>query len=119
MATIHLKKADFIKRVADVDNNSGKFKFLGNKPALIDFYAEWCGPCRMLSPVIEDLSDDFAGKVDVYKVNVDEEEDLARVFGIRSVPTLIFVPMSGALQRTQGAMGKSQLKEAIENILLK
>lgn len=119
MATIHLKKADFIKRVSDVNSNIGNFKFVGDKPALIDFYAEWCGPCKLLSPVLEELSREYAGKVDIYKINVDEEDDLATYFAIRSIPTLIFVPMSGKLQRTQGAMGKPQLKEAIENILLK
>ena len=119
MATIHLKKDDFIKRVADYENNPGEFKFLGDKPALIDFYAEWCGPCKMLAPVLEEVSDSFAGKVDVYKINVDEEEELASLFGIRSIPTLIFVPMDGKMQRSQGAMGKVQLEEAIRNVLLK
>lgn len=119
MATVHLKKEDFVRRVADIDNGSGSFEFLGDKPALLDFYAEWCGPCRMLSPVLEELSDEYAGKVDMYKINIDEEEMLASVFGIRSIPTLIFVPMNGKMQRINGAVGKSQLKDAIENILLR
>ena len=116
MATIHLKKNVFIKRVADISN--GSFRFLGDKPALIDFYAEWCGPCRMLSPVLENLSDEYAGKVDFYKVNVDEENELASHFGIRSIPTLIFINKNGQTQRSQGAMGKYQLKQAIEKTLL-
>ncbi|MBO7302086.1 MAG: thioredoxin [Bacteroidaceae bacterium] len=119
MATIHLKKADFIKRVADYENNPGEFKFLGDKPALIDFYAEWCGPCKMLAPILEEVSAKFAGKVDFYKINVDEEEDLASLFGIRSIPTLIFVTMDGSMQRSQGAMGKVQLEETIKSVLLK
>lgn len=119
MATIHLKKSDFVKKVADYENNPDGFEFLGDKPALIDFYAEWCGPCKMLSPVLEEVSEEFAGKVDIYKINVDEEEELASLFGIRSIPTLIFVPMDGKMQRSQGAMGKIQLEEAIRNVLLK
>lgn len=119
MATIHLTSEQFKARVADYTSSPGEFRFLGSRPALIDFYAEWCGPCKMLSPVLEELSDEFAGKVDFYKINVDEEEELSSLFGIRSIPTLIFVPMDGKLQRSQGAMGKVQLREAVESILLK
>ena len=86
---------------------------------LIDFFADWCGPCKMLAPVLEELSDEYAGRVDIYKVNVDEEEELAMLFGIRSIPTLIFIEQNGTMHRSQGAMGKPQLKEAIESILLR
>ena len=119
MATIHLTNEQFINRVADYKSYPGSFKFLGDKPALIDFYAEWCGPCKMLAPVLEEVSNEYAGKVDVYKINVDEEEDLASLFGIRSIPTLIFIEKNGTMHRSQGAMGKPQLKEAIEKVLLK
>ena len=108
----------FIARVADYKSSPTEFRFLGLKPALIDFYAEWCGPCKMLAPVLEELSDEFAGKVDIYKINVDEEEELSMLFGIRSIPTLIFIEQNGTMHRSQGAMGKPQLKEAIEKILL-
>ena len=108
--------AGFLRTVADIGNK--ELKFLGERPALIDFYAPWCGPCKMLSPVLEELSDEFEGKVDIYKVNVDEEEELSAAFGIRSVPTLIFVPMNGATQMSAGAPPKPQLTEAIERILL-
>ena len=118
MATIHLTAEQFIARVGDYKSNPGSFKFLGDKPALIDFYAEWCAPCRSLSPVLEDLSDEFEGRVDVYKINVDEENELAALFGIHSIPTLIYVPLDGRLQRSQGAMGKVQLREMIERVLL-
>ena len=118
MATIHLTSEQFIARVGDYKSNPGHIDFLGNKPALIDFYAEWCSPCKMLAPVLEELSDEYAGKVDVYKVNVDEEEELAMLFGIRSIPTLIFIEHNGTMHRSQGAMGKPQLKEAIEKTLL-
>lgn len=119
MATIHLTNEQFINRVADYKSYPGSFKFLGDKPALIDFYAEWCGPCKMLAPVLEEVSNEYAGKVDIYKINVDEEEDLASLFGIRSIPTLIFIEKNGTMHRSQGAMGKPQLKEAIEKVLLK
>ena len=119
MATIHLTSEQFIARVADYKSSPTEFRFLGSKPALIDFYAEGCGPCKMLAPVLEELSDEFAGKVDIYKINVDEEEELAMLFGIRSIPTLIFIEKDGTMHRSQGAMGKPQLKEAIESTLLK
>lgn len=118
MATIHLTNEQFINRVADYKSNPGSFIFLGDKPALIDFYAEWCGPCKMLAPVLEEVSNEYAGKVDIYKINVDEEEELASLFAIRSIPTLIFIEKNGTMHRSQGAMGKPQLKEAIEKILL-
>lgn len=117
MATIHLTKGGFLRRVADLENNPNEFKFLGDKPALIDFYASWCGPCQMLAPTLEELSEEYAGKVDIYKVDVDDERDLADIFGIRSVPTLIFVPMTGSPKRTMGALPKSQLKELLDAML--
>ena len=117
MATIHLTNEQFIARVGDYRSNPGQFDFLGDKPALIDFYAEWCGPCKMIAPVLEELSDEYAGKVDIYKVNVDSEEELANAFGIRSIPTLYFIPMNGQPQRTMGAMPKEQLKKMLDNLL--
>lgn len=118
MATIHLTKEEFLQKVADFEKNPGIWKFLGDKPALIDFYAPWCGPCKMLSPVLDELSQEYSGKIDIYKINVDEEEELSMVFGIRSVPTLIFVPLDGAPQRAAGALSKQQLVQAFEEILL-
>lgn len=117
MATIHLTKGGFLRRVADIENNPNDFKFLGDKPALIDFYASWCNPCQMLAPVLEELSEEYAGKVDIYKVDVDDERDLADIFGIRSIPTLLFIPMEGSPKRTMGAMPKSQLKELLDSML--
>ena len=119
MATIHLTKEQFISRIADYEKNPGNFEFLGDKPALIDFYAGWCGPCKMLAPVLEEVSAEYAGKVDIYKVDVEQEEELAALFSVSSIPTLVFIPMNGQLRVSQGAMGKPQLKEAIENVLLK
>lgn len=109
----------FLTRVANYEANPNEWKFLGERPALIDFYATWCGPCKMLAPVLDELADEYAGQVDIYKVNVDEEEELAALFGIRSVPSLLFVPMNGTPQMAQGALPKKNLKDAIQNVLLK
>lgn len=118
MKTMSLNKADFLNKVANYETNPSKWKFLGERPAIIDFYATWCGPCKMLSPVLEELAAEYAGKIDIYKINVEEEEELAGVFGVRSVPTLLFVPMEGAPQMAQGALPKNVLQEAIRNVLL-
>ena len=118
MNTINLTKGGFLRKVANYLVHPGEWHFRGERPALIDFYAPWCGPCKSLSPVLDELAKEYAGRVDIYKVNVDEEEELSAAFGIRSVPTLIFVPMNGAPQMSAGALPKPQLKEAIERILL-
>ena len=116
--TIKLDKEGFLKRVVDFENSPTQWKYLGDKPAIIDFYADWCGPCKMLAPVLETVSDKFAGKVDIYKVNVDQEEELASLFNVRSIPTLVFIPMNGELKIAQGAVGQPQLEEAINRLLL-
>lgn len=111
-----LTKETFNSKVANV--NGSEWKFLGERPALIDFYAPWCGPCKMLAPVIDELADEYEGKVDIYKVNVDDESDLAAMFNIRSVPSLLFIPMEGKPSMMQGALPKSQLQSAIDSTLL-
>lgn len=118
MATVHLTKEQFLRRIADYEKNPDSFRFLGSRPVLIDFYAGWCGPCKMLAPLLEEVSDEYAGRVDIYKVDVEQEEELAALFRVRSIPTLVYIPMDGQIRVTQGAVGKPQLKEAIENILL-
>ena len=118
MATVHLTKEQFLRRIADYEKNPDSFRFLGSRPALIDFYAGWCGPCKMLAPLLEEVSDEYAGRVDIYKVDVEQEEELAALFRVRSIPALVYIPMDGQIRVTQGAVGKPQLKEAIENILL-
>ena len=118
MKTMSLNKADFLNKVANYETSPSEWKFLGERPAIIDFYATWCGPCKMLSPVLEELAAEYAGKIDIYKINVEEEEELAGVFGVRSVPTLLFVPMEGAPQMAQGVLPKNVLQEAIRNVLL-
>ena len=119
MSAVHLTKADFLTRVANYEANPNEWKFLGERPALVGVYATWCGPCKMLAPVLDELADEYAGQVDIYKVNVDEEEELAALFGIPEEPSLLFVPMNGTPQMAQGALPKKNLKEAIQNVLLK
>lgn len=116
MAIINLTKGGFLRKVANYENNRTEWKFLGDKPAVVDFYASWCGPCKALAPVLEELSKEYAGVVDIYKVNVDDEEELAAAFGIRSIPTLLFIPLDGKPKIVQGALPKNQLKATIESI---
>ena len=118
MKTIALAKADFLKKVADYEKNPQEWKYLGDKPALIDFYASWCGPCKALAPVLEELAAEYGDRIYIYKVNTEEEQELAAAFGIRSIPTLLFVPMNGKPQMAQGAMPKASLKEAIDKVML-
>lgn len=117
MATINLTKGGFLKRVADYENLSREWKFLGDKPALIDFYASWCGPCKALSPILDGLAEEYEGRIDIYKVNVDDERELASLFRIRTVPTLMFVPMEGNPRMAAGAPTKGQLRKTIEELI--
>lgn len=117
MAIVNLTKGGFLRKVANYEANPTEWKFLGDKPALIDFYASWCGPCKALSPVLDELAKEFDGKIDIYKVNVDNERELASLFRIRSVPTLVFVPMHGDPQVATGALSRVQLKNALNSIL--
>lgn len=116
--TMHLTQAEFLTKVADYKTNPKNWKYLGDKPAIIDFYATWCGPCKQVAPLLEQLSKEYAGQIYVYKVDVDKEPELAQQFGIQSIPTIWFVPMKGEPQVTMGAMSKEQLKEHIEKVLL-
>lgn len=118
MKTITLTKADFLKKVADYETNPQEWKYLGDKPALVDFYASWCGPCKALAPVLEELAAEYGDQIYIYKVNTEEEQELAAAFGIRSIPTLLFIPMQGKPQMAQGALPKASLKEAIDNVML-
>lgn len=117
MATKHLTKEDFLKKISNIDENHDSWKFLGDKPAVVDFYAQWCGPCKALSPILDELSIEYEGKIDIYKVDVDQEEDLAVAFGIRTIPTLLFIPMGKNPRIMVGGLPKNKLKEAIDSIL--
>lgn len=112
-----LTKESFLTKVFDYEKNQD-WKFSGELPAIIDFWAPWCGPCRMVGPVLEELSEEYKGKVNIYKVNTDEEQELGSVFGIRSIPSILFVPMRGQPKMAVGALPKESLKQAIEKELL-
>lgn len=95
-----------------------KWKFAGDKPAIIDFYADWCGPCKMVAPILEELSEEYGDKVDIYKVDTESETELSAMFQIRSIPTMLFIPMEGQPLMQTGALGKAKLKEIIEDKLV-
>lgn len=112
----HLTLDTFKQKVFDFENNK-EWSFKGDKPAIIDFYADWCGPCKMVAPVLDEISKDYAGKVDVYKVNTENEQELAAVFQIMSIPSILFIPKSGKPQMSQGAMPKAGFEQAIRDVL--
>ena len=116
MATRNLTYTTFCNEIADLEKYPVDWKYKGKRPTLIDFYASWCGPCKMLAPLLEELSEEYAGKVDIYKVDVDKEEHLARIFDIRSIPTLIAVPVVGKPERSLGAKSKEQLRELLNGL---
>lgn len=112
-----LNKATFLEKIFDYEKNKD-WKYQGNLPAVIDFWAPWCGPCRMVGPVIEELSEEYKGQVNFYKINTDEEQELAGAFGIRSIPSLLFIPVEGQPKMAVGAVPKENLKKAIQEELL-
>lgn len=118
METIELTKADFLTKVSNFETNPTVWKYLGDKPAIIDFYASWCGPCKTIAPILEELAAEYGNNIVIYKVNTEKEQELAAAFGIRSIPSLLFVPMNGQPQMAQGAMPKASFKEAIDKVLL-
>ncbi len=115
---VHLTNDDFKTKVFDYEKNK-QWKYLGNKPAIIDFYANWCGPCRQLSPIIEEIAKEYNGKIIVYKVNTDVERILTNNLGITNLPTLIFIPLNEQPQATMGALPKETLVKIINEFLLK
>lgn len=115
----HLTKAEFLNRVYDYEASPSRFELKGDKPVLVDFYASWCGPCKMMAPILEEIAKEYEGKIDVYKVNVDDEQELSAKFNIRSIPTLLFIPKGGIPQMIAGAMPKDALKAKVNELLLK
>lgn len=118
MKIVELNKADFLKNVYNFEADPNEWKFEGQRPAIVDFFATWCGPCKALHPVLEDISEEYSGLVDVYQIDVDKEEELATAFGIRSVPTLLVIPVNEDPKIVQGALPKDQLKKLIDDFLL-
>lgn len=123
IAPIHITKADFLKLVMDFEKNPEQWNFQGDKPCLIDFYADWCAPCRITSPILDQLAKDYSGKINVYKVDVDKEQELAAVFGVQSIPTFLFCPVEGKPTISAGIAGspeatKQMFIQQIEELLL-
>jgi thioredoxin len=112
-----LTKEAFFEKVFNWEKNT-EWKYEGDLPCVIDFYADWCGPCKMVAPIMEELSTEYAGKVNFYKINTDEEQELAGAFGIQSIPSLLFVPMEGKPQMAVGALPKNTMKQVIDKELL-
>jgi thioredoxin 1 len=113
----HLTKETFLSKVFNYEQNQ-EWKFEGNLPCLIDFYADWCGPCKMVAPILEELSKEFDGKINIYKVNTEVEQELAAAFGIQSIPSLLFCPKDGKPQMAMGALPKQAMTDAINEVLL-
>jgi thioredoxin 1 len=113
----YLTKETFLEKVFDYEKNQ-EWKFEGSLPCLIDFYADWCGPCKMVAPILEELSKEFEGKINIYKVNTEVEQELAAAFGIRSIPSLLFCPKEGKPQMAMGALPKQAMTDAINEVLL-
>lgn len=114
--TTEITKEKFIENVFDYTTEK-EWKFKGDKPAIIDFYASWCNPCKMIAPILEELGKEYKGKVDIYKINTEDEQELAGVFGIQSIPSLLFVPMNEQPQMAQGALPKEQFVKVIKDVL--
>jgi len=117
MATIQLTTQGFKENVFDYEKEQ-EWKYKGTLPAIIDFYADWCGPCKMVAPVLEELSTEYEGKLVVYKVDTEKEQELASAFGIQSIPTLLFIPSAGNPMMQRGAVPKKALQQVIEDRLL-
>ena len=112
-----LTASDFRKKIMDYESHPDEWVFAGSRPAIIDFYATWCGPCKMMAPMVESLAGKYAGKIDFYKVDIDQEPELASVFGIRSIPTFLFIPMKGNPTMQMGAMQKEDFEEIIGKMM--
>jgi thioredoxin len=112
----HLTKDTFKEKVFNFDENK-EWKFEGEKPCLIDFYADWCQPCKIVAPILEELNEEYNGEINIYKVNTEQEQELAGMFGIRSIPSLLFVPKDEQPQMALGALPKDTLEKAIKDVL--
>ena len=117
MAIEHLTQAAFIEKVFNYKVNK-EWKFEGTLPCIIDFYADWCGPCKIVSPILEELALEFKDKMNIYKINTEDEQELSSAFGIRSIPSLLFIPRNGQPQMSVGALPKEAMKKTINDFLL-
>ena len=114
--TENLTRETFLEKVFNYTENKD-WKFEGDKPALIDFYADWCGPCKMLAPILDQLSEEYGDKINIYKIDTEAEQELAAAFGIRSIPSMLFCPMDAAPQMANGVLPKAELERVIADVL--
>ena len=112
----HLTKETFIEKVFDFENEKD-WKFKGTLPAVIDFYADWCGPCKMVAPILEELSKEYNGKLDIFKIDTEDQQELAGIFGVRSIPSILFIPVGEQPQMAVGALPKNSFISAFKDIL--
>ncbi|MDD2539351.1 MAG: thioredoxin [Bacteroidales bacterium] len=115
---MELTKEEFINRVYNYEANPNEWKYEGDKPCIVDFHATWCAPCKMLAPSLEEINQEYNGQIYIYKVDVDKSPELAAIFGVRSVPTLLWIPLEGKPSISQGALPKSQLESIVNKTLL-
>ncbi len=113
-----LTAATFKEKVYNYDKNPDNWEFEGKIPCVVDFYADWCKPCKMVAPIMEELAEEYKGKINIYKVNTDQQRELSKMFGIKSIPSVLFVPMSGKPQMSTGALPKESFKQVIDEFLL-
>jgi thioredoxin 1 len=112
----HLTIETFKKKIFNYETNK-EWKFEGETPAIIDFYADWCGPCKIVAPILEELKEEYGDKLDIFKVNTEEQRELSSVFGIQSIPSLLFIPKEGQPQMAMGALPKETFRQAISEVL--
>ena len=112
----HLTLDTFKTKVFNFDENKD-WKFEGNVPCLIDFYADWCGPCKMVAPVLEQLQKEYGDKLNIYKIDTEDQRELAGMFGIQSIPSLLFIPVNGKPQMAMGALPKETFEQAFKEVL--
>ena len=110
---------EFTKKVWDFEKDPSTFVYKGKLPAVIDFYADWCGPCRRVAPIMEKMAEEYDGKLLVYKVNVDQEKELSAAFQVKSIPMVLFIPMEGQPMMQVGAMQEAEYKKVVEEHLIK
>ena len=115
---VYLTKAMFLEKVFNYEKDPKKWSYLGDKPCIIDFYATWCRPCKIVAPIMDELAEKYKGQITIYKVDTDQERELAQFFGIRSIPTMLYCPSEGDPQMSQGALDKEAYEKVINEFLL-
>ena len=114
--TTLLTQETFLEKIFNYKKNK-EWVFEGDLPCIIDFYADWCGPCKMIAPVLEELSEEYKGKINIYKIDTEQEQELSAAFDIRSIPTMLFCPMDDKPQMANGALPKQQIEQIIKEVL--